>query len=481
MRSTNIVRSTMRIPLRALLLALVMFPASVAAQKVEMKADSAAAVVDHDHDHDHDHGYDEDDRFESGLDLGVSVASNYNRVEGLPVMFGPILRAGETNRLELSGQAIWRTEPSASLGDDIGYRVRIDQGLFGDRVRVGGEAISWAPPIETHGLNSTEPGLAAALFHSDLHDYFEERAWGLHAELRPGDAPLEARIAFRRADHQLLAVSDPWTLFRNEERWRLQPVVAEGRVSTLSLRVALDTRDDEASATRGVLASLALERALDQDLAMPQVDFAGALSGGDTFEDFTLARVDLRTFQPVTEWSTLGLRVFGAGSIEESVLPPQYQRALGGIGSLPGFALFEGACGSRDLGVAVVTTDTAGAPVVSDQTMHAAYGCDRVLLGQLEYRGTFGRPSEEERTDGVHRHGRWRFKGEMTPPQWAFFVDAARGWAFADLGFARRSDTETMVDAGMGVMYGGAGVYAAVPVTGDDHELRVIVRLQHRF
>ena len=38
-----------------------------------------------------------------------------------------------------------------------------------------------------------------------------------------------------------------------------------------------------------------------------------------------------------------------------------------------------------------------------------------------------------------------------------------------------------MVDAGFGVLFGGAGVYAAVPVSGDEHELRVVVRLEQRF
>ena len=455
----------MRIPVSTLALVLVLNPSSASAQKIDARPDEPDRVMHHEHDHDD----------ENGLRLGLSVASNYNRVEGLPLMFGPVLRAGDVNRLELSGQAIWRTDPSASLGDDVGYRVRLDQGLFGGRVRIGGEAISWARPVETHGLSSTEPGLAALLFHSDLHDYYEERAWGAHAELRPWTAPLELRIGFRRADHDPVAISDPWTLFRDEERWRMQPVVAEGRASMLSLRAAYDTRPDEENPSRGVYASFTVERALDQDLTMPAVDFGGTPGGGGTFDDFTLARIDLRTHRPVTEWSTLSLRVFAAGNVEQTVLPPQYQRALGGIGSLPGYALFDGSCGSRDVGVELGTGSDDPA------TMLAGYGCDRVLLGQLEYRGSFGRESAAERTDGVHYHAGWRFKGEMTSPQWALIVDAARGWAYGDLGFADRGDTDTLVDAGLGLVFQGAGIYAAVPVTGDDHELRFVVRLQQRF
>lgn len=458
----------MRVTLSAALLALALHATPVYAQKADAK------VVRHPDEqpgHVHEQGADDDD----GLTLGLSIASNYNRVEGLPVMFGPVIRAGDSNRLELSAQAIWRTEPSTSLNDETGYRLRIDQGVAGGVVRVGAEAISWARPIETHGLGSTEPGLAAALFHSDLQDYLEDRAWGVHAELRPASLPLEARLAFRVVDHSALEVSDPWSLFRNEERWRLQPAVAQGDASTLSLSVALDTRDDPEAAERGVLASLRVDRALDQDLTMPQSDFGGTPAGGETFADFTLARVDVRAHQAVTEGSTLSLRVLAAGSVDESVLPPQYQHALGGIGTLPGYAQFAGACGSRDVSVSLIGAD--GSP--SEQTMLGSYGCDRVLLGQLEYRGTIGRPDRE---DGVHYHGAWKFEGEMAPPQWVLFADAARGWAFGDLGLVDRSDTETLIDAGLGVLlFGSAGVYAAVPLVGEERSPRVIVRLERRF
>jgi hypothetical protein len=147
--------------------------------------------------------------------------------------------------LTISGQAIWRTDPSASLDEEIGYQVRLQQGLFGNRLRVGGDVQSMVRAIETRGLNSTEAGLAAALFHSDLHDYYEDQSWGAHVELHPATLPVEARLGFRQAEHGVLEVSNPWSLFDRGDDWRAQPVVAEGDVSTLSLGLRLDTRDDE--------------------------------------------------------------------------------------------------------------------------------------------------------------------------------------------------------------------------------------------
>ena len=436
---------------------------------------------DGDDDDDHRHGR-HARRHEGGLDLGLSVAGNYNRVEGLPLMFGPVIRTASPNRLQISGQAIWRTEPSESLNEEIGYLIRVDQGLFGDRLRIGGDFASRVLPIETHGLNSTEAGIAAVIGHDDLHDYYEEQAWGAHIELRPNPF-LAASLAYRQAEHGLLQVSDPWSLLENDDDWRLQPVVAEGDLSTIAFGLSLDTRDDEDEPIRGILASIGVEHALDQDLAMPPIDDDGTVGGGLEFADFTIARIDLRTHVPVNRSSTLNLRVFGAGAVDDAVLPPQFQRAIGGVGTLPGFGLFQGSCGSRDNAVFHVTPDTAGGPnVLSDEPMLPAYGCDRVVLGQLEYRGGFGLDPWDHDDEDDSDEEWWEDIEEVDlEADWAFFVDVARGWSNGDMTFATRADTETMADVGIGILFDQAGIYAAIPITGDDHSLRVTARLERRF
>lgn len=434
---------------------------------------------DRDDDDDDDHGRGRRYDREGGLDLGLSVPGNYNRVEGLPIMFGPVIETGGPNRLHIAGQAIWRTQPSSSLDDEIGWQLRVDQGLFGDQLRVGGEVSSMVQAIETRGLNSTEAGLAAAIFHSDPHDYFHGEGWAARIELRPDRVPFEAGLEYRQAEHALLRVSDPWSLFRGDDDWRLQPVVAQGDVSTLALSLAMDTRDDEDEPVQGFLARVGLEHALDQDLEMPSVDLDGTVGAGLTFDDFTIARVDLRAHMPVNRSSTLNLRAFAAGTVSEMALPPQFQRGLGGIGTLPGFALFHGACGSRDNAVSLVTVDTAGANVLSDERLRPSYGCDRVLLGQLEYRGGFGFGDRDRDDDDDEWWGDWKHMD--LEADWAFFVDVAQGWSFGDLTFADRVDTETMADVGFGLLFDQLGVYAALPITGDDQSLRVVARLQRRF
>lgn len=411
---------------------------------------------------------------EGGIDLSVSIAGNYNRVEGLPVMFGPVIRTAGPNRLTISGQAIWRTEPSESLDDEIGYRARVQQELFGGALRVGGEASSLVRPIETRGLNSTEAGLAAALFHSDLHDYYAEESWAAQIELRPTAFPLDAWLVYRVSEQGALEESDPWSLLNGDDAWRPQPIVARGDIATLLIGMKLDTRDDEDEPMRGFLGSVVVEHALDQDLGLPAFDVDGAVAGGQAFDDVTIASADLRAYLPVNRSSTLNLRGFVGGSVEETVLPPQFQRAIGGIGTLPGFSLFEGACGSRATRARLVRgVDDAGLNELSDEPMLAAYGCDRVALGQLEYRGGFDVHEYED-----ERH---HWHDVDVSADWSFFVNVARGWAYGDMPFVDRSDTETMADVGFGVLFDQLGVYVGLPVTGEDRSLRAAVRLQRRF
>src|SRR5690606_19682750 len=99
-------------------------------------------------------------------------------------------------------------------------------------------------------------------------------------------------------------------------------------------------------------------------------------------DNFTTGRIDVRRYQTVGRNATLALRAFGAGSLREEPLPPQFQHALGGAGSLPGYSTFSIACGARDRLVRRSRDDPF-------QDFFGGYGCDRMALFQAEYRGGF--------------------------------------------------------------------------------------------
>lgn len=456
---------------------------------------------------------------DAGLRLGVTVDNNYNRVEGLPIRFGPVIRTPGANSLRVEGMAVWRTEPSEWLDDEVGYDARVEQRLRGGRFRLGGSAFSLVRPIEEHGLSSLESGLSSVIFHTDPQDYYQLEGWGVHAEWRPMPDLLRARVGYRAMQHAPLAISDPWSLLDGDDPWRRQPLVGTGDVDLLELDVEWDGRDDDEETTRGWYAALGVRHSLDQELVLPRVVEAPPampplpIMGPTPLDDFTAARVDVRRYTPVDRNSTLNLRLFAAGAVEESVLPPQFQHALGGIGTLPGYGLLSAACGGRSASVSVVGAGEEG------NRFAGAYGCDRVVLAQMEYRGGLDLEWDgPEREDGNHRDDRERDRRERdrrdrnrdddrdddherddlgrddhdhgwewsdarfdVDADWVVFANAARGWAFGDLPHADRFDTDAMYDVGLGLLVGDGGVYAALPFTGEDRSVRVFVRLTRRF
>jgi hypothetical protein len=181
---------------------------------------------------------------------------------------------------------------------------------------------------------------------------------------------------------------------------------------------------------------------------------------------FTRAQLDVRRFQRAGDDAVLALRVVGGGALDRRSLPPQFQHALGGPGSLPGYAPFDVDCGARALAVS-----PGGA--ADEQLFFPSYGCDRFALFQAEYRGGFDFRFGGDARDGGARG--WHVDGS---PNWIVFFDAARGWSFDD---TDTFDTGTLYDVGAGLLLGGIGVYGAVPLSGDERDLRLFVRLGPRF
>jgi hypothetical protein len=392
--------------------------------------------------------------------LTVRAGASYNRVEGLPVLFGPVVETAGPNPLRVEALAIWRTEMGASLDTErMGYRVLAEQQLGGRRAfSLGGTVHSMVDPMDRWQLSDLEASLAAVLFHHDYRDHFERTGWSAFVRARPAPG-LDARLTYRDERHGSVAAADPWTLFNRSDSWRLQPMAAEGTLRTLGARFELDRRDRRDEPRAGWLARLSAERPV-----------GGALVPVGT--DFTTAFADVRRYMPVGDRSGLNLRVAAGGSLTGEALPPQFQHALGGPGTLPGFPLFHADCGARRIPVQR-----------GDDMFYPSYGCDRFALGQAEYRGNlsfdlgFGYPRDDR------RHDWWDDIRIDTRPTWIVFADAGRGWAASErIDGDTGTHTGTLVDAGLGVMIGKLGIYAAVPLNGDvDQSPRFMLRWGPRF
>lgn len=424
--------------------------------------------------------YRDDDRGDWGhSSLLVRTGWNYNRVEGLPVQFGPGIMTSGRNPTHVQALAIWRTAVSGPFNTaEWGYEVRAEQFMGGHRgFRVGASLRSVIDPIEDWQMGKSESSLSTFLLHNDNHDYFQRAGWSAFARYTPRATGLSIAVDYSDENHSAQPARDPWTLFSNNDEWRLQPLVAEGRLRTLNGALELDRRNNSSYPTAGFLVRTELTQALGGSLTIPAaynpVAVAGPPRAMPVARQFTNGLIDARVYRAAGPDGTLSLRAVATGALGNTSLPPQFQHALGGVGSLPGYALFAADCGAR--ASSVVRADDR------NKSFFPYYGCDRTAMLSAEYRGGFdlhlgGFDSRDDENDGYDA-GRWDLDSH---PRWIVFFDAGRGWA---QGKKTRgaADTGALYDAGAGIQIGDVGIYGALPLTGSDRGLQLFLRFGPRF
>lgn len=398
-----------------------------------------------------------------------------------------MIETAGSSPLRVEALAVLRTESGLDT-DGVGYDVRVEQGLgFGSPVRIGGTVRSVVDPIEEAGVRDLEASLAAALFRLDTRDYFERTGWSAFARWTPIWSPIEAMVEYRDESHASLAARSPWSLFNGGDAWRPQPLVAEGKIRTIGAGIEYDTRDRKDRATRGWLLAARVDHGVGGKLAIPEhgspiladADWVAVHPRQHVDTDFATARLEVRRYQRVGYAALLNVRAVLTGALTDSPLPPQFQHALGGIGTLPGYATMSADCGARSARVSREARPTT--------PFFAGYGCDRAFLVQAEYIGPFGLDIDFFNRDRARNRVRVQDPDDWWPsmidfdPTWVVFVDAGRGWTLEDSAEPFRQDTELLVDAGVGLLFGDIGIYAAAPVRGEGRKVNVFLRLGRRF
>lgn len=419
----------------------------------------------------------------------VRAGRNYNRVEGLPVVFGPILETGSRNPLRIEALGTWRTESGLDLrAQDLGYHLRFEQAMGGrDEVALGVAARSEMVPIETWGLTDLEASLATFLLHDDFRDYYEAEGWNAFLAWRPRRLPLTLGLEYREDRHRQATPGGPWSLRDNDQPWRPQPAVAEGSLRSSAAILRIDTRNDVRSPSDGWLVDASLRRSLGGTLTLPDLLLVDPTEpGGEALErprqpvarDFLHGFLDIRRYARVGPTSTLSLRALTAGAPGDGSLPPQFQHAAGGAGTLPGHASFALDCRARSVETVHSSSIPGEPPPVGADVLHPAYGCDRLVAFQAEFRALL--PVEIPRDTSA---GNLLGILELTP-SWYLFANAARGWATPgppDVPPAfRRTDSAWRSDAGAGIALGSVGAQVAFPFQGDGGATFTI-RVSHRF
>jgi hypothetical protein len=400
-------------------------------------------------------------------DFVVAVQGSYNRVEGLPIGLGPRARLGHANPTLLSARLIYRTSSGVHLRpDQLGYVARAEQQLGGrGNASISVDAKSVITPIEDNGVTSGESSLSTFFLHRDYRDHYESHSWGIGLHIWPARASV-LDLEYRDEHDDPVTPATPWALFGNEDEWRAEPEIARGPLRTLGLSYSLDTRNEQDAPSAGWWIRARLEVGLGGNLTLPTPPDSGFLAGpvrpvGTDFRDGLL---DLRRYARLGPSSRLSTRIFAAGSLSGDELPPQRQHALGGVGTLPAYPLFEFDCGAhrRTIGVGA-------------DTVLPYYGCDNAVLVQIEYAAGI-------RVGGIGRRIFGTTVDLSNAASWVVFFDAGRAWNGSSARQGRGGgQADFAADAGVGFRLGRIGIYWALPLSGHGQNANLFLRLDPRI
>jgi hypothetical protein len=398
--------------------------------------------------------------------LLLATGGTYNRIEGLPIVFGPTFEmrtsAQTLARLELRG--LLRTAGEGANLSDFGFGVRGE--LRAPWGGVAGRVYSEVAPFEDQPLSPSENGWSAFLLQRDYRDYFERRGGGGAGWVQPTRS-LRIEVSLRRDRERSVRAIDPWSLFRNGDRWRRNPLVDDGHFFTTGAQVDLDTRNDRDRPSTGWMLRARYEHSTSDDIApiaLPETIRPQIQSGGGyAFDRLTL---DLRRYSRLTPALRVNTRLRADGWIGGDRMPIQRRVSLGGPDLLPGYQFRAFTCAPRGF---------------NDESDPAL--CDRSITAQVEVRTRLGLNLGYRLRDR-ETGAAGRFIG-IEEADLVFLGDAGKAWLAGDGPGQVPSNRipsldEWKLDVGIGVDAGEIGAYLAKSLS-QGESVRFLVRLQRRF
>lgn len=408
----------------------------------------------------------------------VALGGTYNRVEGAPIHLGPRVDLRLNDGMRFQGEAIgiFRTGRDFTFKeDDLGYRARGEL-VFGSRTSnlgVGVRAYDLTASVEPWPLKDYEAGWGAFLLHKDYRDWYRREGAGVYGILR-FSRQTSLTVEGREERHFSLETRDPWTLFRSDQPWRENPPITDGRYRLATATFRMDTRNDRAYPSSGLLVTAEYEMGEGRDVTgalPPDPDCVGPCPAYPFPDQLDYRRVffDARTYMRLSPAGRLNLRLAGGGRLGGGPLPLQRRFALGYPDPLPGYDFREMSCGGAGL---------PGGPGL----------CERVLVAQAEFRTHLGfdfgpdwanvwdYQDEDERYEPFHVSG----------PDIVVFADAGRAWRTGTGPDRIPSDRLPALptfkaDLGLGLDFGPIGFYFARAVDTGGRNVTFTVRMGRRF
>jgi hypothetical protein len=401
--------------------------------------------------------------------LLLATNQTYNRVEGLPIIFGPAfdLKASPTiaGRLELRG--IVRTSGAgAPLGRPLGFSVRTDWSFKGSGgFGLGARAYSLINGIEEQTQSREEIGWWAFLSQNDNRDYYNALGVGGSAYVHLA-RPLRLEASYRWQEERSLRANDPWTLFQQDNGWRPNPLVDDGHYGILGLGLELDTRNHPTRPTSGWLIRLGYDYAWSNDVSPVTLPTEVRKPLPTRDYDYGKLSFDARRYTRLSPTLRMNFRLWASGWAGGDPLPIQRRQSLGGVDWLAGYPFRAFTCAPAGF---------------SDPAQPAL--CDRTIVLQSELRRRFrlGLGFQYREKDRAELD---RFIG-IDEADLVVLADAGDTW-LSGTGPGRVPNNripnldEWKADLGLGVDAGGLGLFLLKAVTGSE-PVRVMVRLQRRF
>lgn len=429
-------------------------------------------------------------RERTGSSLLFSSAKTYNRVEGFPLVFGPLIRRDfGVARLSVDGLAIFRTTQGWQWNPQtVGHKGRIEVRV-GSRngVAVGGKLFDVIEGTETWQMSDVEVGLASALFQRDFRDYYGRHGGQVYVRLFAGDGG-ELTFGYSNETWKNAQATNVASLFRISEGWRPLPLMDEGDMHVTSVAWSFDTRNDLDDPTNGWWVRADYERGEGRLSRVGYAPSAGAsFVNAEAPVTYSRGFLDFRRYNRLSPDAQLNFRVVAGGQLPGSdPLPTQRRLSVSGPGSMPGFAFrqYDG-----------LTPNTG--ECLNGNLYGAPANCDRMLLGQVEFRGsldfnlfsnvfdTFDPSPYTGRRDPRARPPRWSSRSRSGG--WVLFADAGRGWTVGGTvpGISspgKVPDFSTFrTDAGIGFEFDPIGVYWAKALSDGARPGVWFVRMRHRF
>ena len=418
-------------------------------------------------------------RGEAYTDFFYVASHAYDRVEGWSFVVGPrFQRFTDWGKINIQAFGVVRSASPVKWGDETLGHEAMAEVQFGKPIGValGARAFGVVEPTESWQMENGEVGLASVVLRRDFRDYYGRRGGDGYVRLQGGqDADLTVSFSDERWND--VRQRDPWSLFREGGQWRPNPFMDVGDMHVVTTRLRIDTREAEGSRWSGWYLSAEIEQGAGRlaRIGSPlNVDIVtGALlPTSPEHVNYTRGFFDARRYSRISPFMSLNLRVVTGGWLAGDPLPTERKLSLGGPGTLPGYDFREGETAPDVLQCSNGIREL-GSPAQ----------CDRIALVQVELRSRFFAGSlRDDASDDWWRPG---LNGRM---EWVLFADAGRGWNVGaqDGGVSYPSYllpplASFKTDIGVGIDFGGLGLYAAKAVSENGEPVQFFVRLVRRF